>query len=236
MTKSVFLFLIISFGGFNSFAQSTSSDTDAKLLSSTSYAMPQKATDALIDGKVVMGIHVDENGAAKKAWLVSGPAWPCGQTPVKAIEELAASLSDAMTKLKFSPAVKAGKPVESDVGLAIELKNPEIWGKGDGPVLDPVTGKPIPKIVNGGVINGKAVSLPKPAYPVEARAARQTGGVTVLVVIDEQGNVMRAGALSGASGLQFAARAAACEAKFSPTTLSGHPVKVTGVITYNFNP
>src|SRR4030095_9886039 len=88
--------------------------------------------------------------------------------------------------------------------------------------------------ISGGVLNGKAISLPKPAYPPIARAARAAGTVVVQVLIDENGNVVSAHALSGHPLLQAAAVGAARSAKFSPTKLSGQPVKVTGVIQYNF--
>lgn len=93
-----------------------------------------------------------------------------------------------------------------------------------------------PKLIIGGVVNGKALSLPKPSYPYEARGARAGGAVSVQVLISEEGKVITAHAVSGHPLLQFAARAAACEARFSPTKLEGHPVKVSGVITYNFVP
>jgi protein TonB len=58
--------------------------------------------------------------------------------------------------------------------------------------------------------------------------------VSVQVTIDEEGNVISATALSGHPLLQAAAVAAARAARFAPTLLDGQPVKVTGVITYNF--
>ena len=54
------------------------------------------------------------------------------------------------------------------------------------------------------------------------------------VVIDEQGRVISAKATSGHPLLLHAAEQAAYQAHFTPTTLSGLPVKVTGIITYNF--
>jgi protein TonB len=86
----------------------------------------------------------------------------------------------------------------------------------------------------GGVLNEKALELPKPAYPPIARAAHASGMVVVQVLIDEQGSVIAAHAVSGHPLLQAASVAAAREAKFSPTLLAGEPVKVTGVIEYNF--
>lgn len=88
--------------------------------------------------------------------------------------------------------------------------------------------------ISGGVLNGKAISLPKPAYPAIAKAARASGTVTVQIVIDESGNVMSAHAISGHPLLRDSAEQAARQARFSPTRLSGQPVKVTGVINYNF--
>ena len=88
--------------------------------------------------------------------------------------------------------------------------------------------------IEGGVLNGKALALPQPAYPPLARAAHVSGTVMVQVLIDEQGNVSAAHAVDGHPLLQSVCVAAAREAKFSPTLLEGEPVRVTGVIQYNF--
>jgi protein TonB len=93
-----------------------------------------------------------------------------------------------------------------------------------------------PKTVSGGVLNGKATSLPKPAYPAAAKAVQAGGSVSVQVLIDESGHVVSASAVSGHPLLRAAAVAAARSARFSPTLLSGQAVKVSGVITYNFVP
>jgi len=85
-----------------------------------------------------------------------------------------------------------------------------------------------------GVINGIAKSLPPPAYPPAAKAIRATGKVSVQVLIDESGNVVSANAASGHPLLIDAAVRAARNARFSTTYLSKVPVKVTGVIVYNF--
>lgn len=89
-------------------------------------------------------------------------------------------------------------------------------------------------IVYGGVLNGKAISKPAPVYPPIAKAARVQGTVVVQVVVDESGNVISANSTSGPPLLQQAARAAAWQAKFSPTRLAGQPVQISGALTYNF--
>jgi periplasmic protein TonB len=91
---------------------------------------------------------------------------------------------------------------------------------------------PIP--VSPGVLTGKAISKPAPPYPLIAKQARAQGPVAVQVVIDEQGRVISAKAASGNPLLLQAATQAAYQARFTPTLLGGQPVKVTGVITYNF--
>jgi protein TonB len=117
-------------------------------------------------------------------------------------------------------------------------------GTGGGPtgpvVADNDEPPPPPKkdppktTVSGGVLNGKAISLPKPAYPQVAKAAHASGSVTVQVTIDENGGVISAVAVGGHPMLRAAAVQAARGARFSPTKLSGVPVKVTGTIIYNF--
>jgi TonB family protein len=93
-----------------------------------------------------------------------------------------------------------------------------------------------PKQISAGIVNGKAISLPKPEYPAAAKAVRAGGSVNVEVTIDENGDVISAKAASGHPLLQSAAVAAARQAKFKSTRLEGKPVKVTGVIVYNFVP
>ncbi len=209
-------------------------ETDPVLTSSAKYSMPESALNAEIGGTVVMGISVDATGKPARALLISGPMWPCGADPAKALEELSATLTETMMSLRFTPGTTDGKPDEKAIALTLQLKNPKL-ALVPGPV-DPATGKPRPTRISGGVLNGKATELPKPAYPAEARTNRDSGAVSIEVLIDEDGKVVRAGAVSGAPTLQYAARDAACRAKFSATTLSGNPVKVSGVMTYNFVP
>lgn len=98
------------------------------------------------------------------------------------------------------------------------------------PPSSPAPTKPI----SAGVVNGSALSLPKPSFPATARAVNASGAVNVQITIDETGNVISAKAVSGHPLLRQAAENAALNAKFTPSMLSGNPVKVTGVIAYNF--
>lgn len=90
------------------------------------------------------------------------------------------------------------------------------------------------KILNGGVIAGKAISLPQPKYPKKARKQSISGDVQVRVLIDFSGNIISAEAIKGPKELFKAAVEAAKKAKFTPTLLDGKPVKVSGIIIYRF--
>src|SRR5436853_108353 len=104
----------------------------------------------------------------------------------------------------------------------------------DEPPPPAATPKPTPHApISGGVLNGKAVHLVTPPYPAIARSAHASGQVVVQVLIDENGSVVAAHATSGHPLLQAAAVAAARSSRFTPTKLSGQPVKVKGVIIYN---
>jgi tetratricopeptide (TPR) repeat protein len=92
------------------------------------------------------------------------------------------------------------------------------------------------KPLSGGVLNGKALNLAKPTYPYEARKKRASGAVSVQVLIDEEGKIIFACAVSGAKELQRTSEIAAYQSKFSPTTLNGKPVRVSGIVTYNYVP
>lgn len=92
----------------------------------------------------------------------------------------------------------------------------------------------VPPVVSKGVITGQATTLPQPAYPAMAKQIRLQGKVSVQVLIDEQGRVISANAIDGHPMLAPAAQKAALQARFRPTLLSGQPVKVSGVITYDF--
>lgn len=102
------------------------------------------------------------------------------------------------------------------------------------PPVVPAVEKAKPRIIHKSVINGEALSLPKPPYPPLARQMGIQGTVTVQVLIDETGKVVSAKAVSGNPALVTAAQRAAFGARFSPTLLDAQPMKVSGVITYNF--
>jgi TonB family protein len=156
--------------------------------------------------------------------------------------------SDSSQPRQVVATQKAGArlPVSSisleNVSLSSEVKaiSPTADSRAPRVVLDSEpppsapTPRPILKPVSGGVLNGAALSLPAPLYPDAAKRMRLSGTVVVEVVIDEMGKVVSATANTGPGSLRDAAVQAALRARFSPTKLSGQPVKVAGVINYKF--
>ena len=117
-------------------------------------------------------------------------------------------------------------------------------GTGAGAIVVPDTEPPpppepkpeIPKVlkVSTGVLTGNAISLPQPVYPRLAVQIGLKGSVSVQILIDEQGKVLSAEVISGHPVLAPEAKRAALQSRFTPTKLSGVPVKVSGVIVYKF--
>ena len=127
--------------------------------------------------------------------------------------------------------VNGGTPASDGIGTSrVEPVQPEDTTP---PPARVEPAKPRPP-VSKGVINGIAKDLPKPEYSAAARAMGAQGKVDIQVTIDESGRVISAHAINGNVLLRPAAENAARRARFSPTILSETPVKVTGIIVYNF--
>lgn len=98
----------------------------------------------------------------------------------------------------------------------------------------PLPPKPTTIRATSKVILANVVDLPKPIYPTIAKQAGIQGAVNVQILIDETGRVISAQAVKGSPMLTKAAEDAARRARFTPTRLGDDPVKVSGVIVYNF--
>jgi protein TonB len=155
------------------------------------------------------------------------PADAARPAPARNAALVVASLDrTAVSAPSVSAAASAGVPLGE--GPAVKAD-----GDAPAPAAAPVRSGPL-KPISGGVLNGKAVSLPAPAYPEVARRTGTSGVVEVEVLIDLNGKVISARATSGPVVLRQAAEWAARLARFNPTLLSGQPVRVTGLISYNF--
>lgn len=170
---------------------------------------------------------------------------PASPANTSANSSVASSTSAAANK---QTAVNKNVPAAMNVAAVDKASGPVIGNAGSNssvavknvgeppPVAPPASSAPKPLLrpVSGGVLNGKATNLPAPRYPEMAKRMGAFGSVDVEVIIDVNGKVIAAKAVNGPQPLREAAAQAAREARFSPTMLSGQPVKVSGVITYKF--
>jgi TonB family protein len=220
---------------------------------------PEEAKKDGAEGPVSVTVTIDEEGnviEAKAAaeYKVAGTVNENGEPEMKPIHPTLREAAEGAAKAaKFSPTKLSGQPVKVTGTIVYNFV------AGDPTFMPPVDNVPLyrgpvtesrgavaesasnstptretPKQISGGILNGKATSLPNPEYPDTAKAAGVSGAVSVQVLIDEGGNIISASAVSGHQLLRAAAVDAALQAQFAPTRLSGHPVKVSGILTYNF--
>ena len=125
----------------------------------------------------------------------------------------------------------AVKPTETEIKQAAPAPGGKEIKSADGPALKSIT--PPEGAIMGGVLNDIAASMPTPD-PAVARAANASGKVTVEVVVNEKGEIVASSVVSGPQPLWSAAGAAARQARFEPPLKDGKPVKVAGVLVYEF--
>jgi len=182
---------------------------------------PAVAKQVNASGEVRVEVIIGEDGRVISANAVSGhPA-------------LRSAAEDAARKWVFKPTLLDGRPVKQPGTLSFVFMQPP------PPASVPPaaeTGAETPKklTVSGGVLQGKAIKKVQPPYPPIAKAARASGAVQVQVTIGETGEVIEATVISGHPLLRDAALQAARQWLFQPTELSGVPVKVQGILTFNF--
>ncbi|MGD9561456.1 MAG: energy transducer TonB [Pyrinomonadaceae bacterium] len=246
---AAFIVVLVRVPAFGQAADSA----EARLISSPKVTVPQEAKESSLGGIVTVLVSLDEAGNALGIRNITGPGAVCdsvNRADVVAIREIAKDLALRST---FAPAKRDGQPISStiwvtftfpgekgmsDFDTEIETGKKEkfkIVGTAPANPADELRGHPT-ETVPGGVLNGKASILPRPTYSPAARAVRASGSVKVQVLIDEQGEVFLAKAVEGHPLLKASSVRAACGSRFGPTFLSGHPVKVSGFITYNFIP
>lgn len=173
---------------------------------------PAQAKAAKVSGSVSVQVIVDESGNVISAQAASGHPM------------LRESAVIAAREAKFSPMLVNGEAKKVSGVLVYNFTSQ----------VSTTTDFDSPKIVRMGVLNGRATRLAVPQYPADAKASRVFGSVSVQVVVNESGNVISANAVSGHPSLRRAAEDAARESFFSPTKVDGTPVKISGIITYNF--
>ena len=200
---------------------------NGKAISLPKPAYPEEAKAAKLEGMARIKVVIDEDGTVESAEPLYESIRTTKTHSDGTKEEIEVASADpilveaarsAALQAKFSPTRLSGNPVKVEGVITYNF----------------VAADSKIKLPEGGILNGRAESLPSPAYPPAAKAVKASGTVAVQVTIDESGNVISATAIGGHPLLRAAAVEAARQAKFKPTLLSGEPVKVNGVLTYNF--
>ena len=212
---------------------------NGKAISLPKPEFPESAKTAGLEGVVYVKVVIDEGGNVVSAIADDQvrKVYKPGNNGERIEEEQPAAdiiLRDAAERAawnaRFSPTMLSGVPVKV-TGTIVYNFVASIGDEAKNEGIVPTSGS---KTLSGGVLNSKAISLPKPTYPPAAKAVRAEGAVSVQVTVDEDGNVISATAVSGHPLLRAASLKAAGQAKFAPVLLSGQPVKFTGILTYNF--
>lgn len=95
-------------------------------------------------------------------------------------------------------------------------------------------GKPEPVELSETLFGCKLLKNPYPKYPEAARRIAGARVILVSVEADETGRITSARMISGESAFKDASEQAAMSAQLRPTLIDGRPVKVKGVIKYQF--
>lgn len=191
---------------------------------------PAELRDAGIEGTVVVNVVIGEDGSVVSAEAelndqrVRKDADGNVLEPAVIDPQLRGFAEAAARGAKFAPTMLEGVPVNIKGKIVYNF----VSRSGER------SSGTMPNQISGGVLNGKATSLPLPQYPAAAKAVKAEGAVNVQILIDESGNVISAAALSGHPLLRRAAESAAEQARFAPTMLNGIPVRVSGILTYVF--
>lgn len=228
---SLLIGIVGVFGQENAMKTVSGGVLNGKAISLPKPEYPAEAKKDNAEGSIAVTISIDEEGnvISAAAALNYQTVQKMGDDATGMAEAKPAHLllreaaEKAAMGAKFAPTQLNGQPVRV-TGVIVY----KFVGTGEHPEINSL------KTINGGVLNGKATSLPEPAYPAAAKAVGAEGSVSVQILIDEQGFVISASAVSGHPLLRAAATDAAAKATFSPTLLSGQPVKIVGVVVYNF--
>ncbi|HEV7860949.1 MAG TPA: energy transducer TonB [Pyrinomonadaceae bacterium] len=178
--------------------------------------------------------NVNADGSKANAQPATLPSATSNSKASGAVKNPVALLLPAVMSLDKSKLMSGTEGVKAPLNTSGTSSSSPAVSMSAEPPASP-TPKPLLKPISGGVLNGKAINLPKPVLPEAARRIRSNDVINVEVIIDETGKVISARALSGNMMLRDACVQAAQRARFSPTKISGQPVKVSGNITYTFN-
>jgi hypothetical protein len=203
------------------------SDVADYIVSGPKFVLSDEARAAGIDGVVRVSLKIDKTGAVQRVDLLNEPAWPCGKSPDAELRNVRRAIADNLRATVFRPVLNdKGRPDTAQMILTFAI----------GQAYEDLKAKQNPpRIVDAGVVNGKAIHLQRPQFPLTADTRFSRTEIEAWVLIDETGHVEKVGTLRGNPGFWRASRQAACDSRFSPTLVNGQPVRVVGKIIYVYD-
>lgn len=197
---------------------------------------PDEARDRGLQGRVVIRLHVDEEGTVESTDIVSGD-------PI-----LAKAAADAFKKWKFKPFIRGGKPVKVATELPFlftSLGKPDEVAEKSAAEEDsatqassshPTEDSSVKKIrVSSGVAEGQLIHKVNPIYPPEAKRKGIEGTVLLRATIGRDGVMKNVKLISGPPELADAAIGAVQQWRYRPYLLQGSPVEVETTVKITFH-
>lgn len=237
-----FLLLFVAVLFFTCMTPDTVGQTTPRYVTATAVktppvSVPREAKESGLGGEVRVGVTINSEGKVIEVGDAWGPGSVCKQATRADVIALRNAARQAALSAVFEPSTADGRPDPATATVRFDFPIGERKTGSENQIqYFSAVGEPDNFGDPRGVLNGRALSLPKPVYPPAARAVRASGAVQVAVLIDEKGEMFSAEPVSGHPLLRHAASTAACSAKFTPTLLEGRRVRVAGIITYNFVP
>jgi TonB family protein len=138
---------------------------------------------------------------------------------------LAPEVADAYSgRAKANRQLERHEAADADAVKVVELQGAQFGAKP-------------PEMIELGILNYRAMSLPQPPYPdFAARYTpdREEGDVEIAVEVSETGQVTKAWGQNGDAFLYETAISAAERVRFKPLMVNGKPSKFTGRVRYTF--
>jgi protein TonB len=132
-------------------------------------------------------------------------------------------------------------PSQGPVQVAVDAPPPaapppSAPSQGTAPAAAPAASPPAATTQDGGDLSSKVLFAKPPAYPTDARRAREQGTVKLLVLVGTDGRVsdIKVAASSGSQRLDRAALQAVRRWRWSPTLNGGIATAVRGYVTIPF--
>lgn len=156
-----------------------------------------------------------------------------------------ARLKDAKAKAAAQVAAQTVKPADQPAKPAAPVVKPEettakVETKpaetkpAEPKTTEPASNEPPPAMVAVGDLNSLVVELETPRYTEMERRMNVQGRITVNVILDSAGKVVKVDTESGPSSLRKSAEEAVRRSKFKPATVNGQPVGASGYLVFNF--